>query len=153
MLLVIVKMILIFRINSYLLIHKFQSFVKLLQMVHQLIYHKIGQSGWFLSRLLGPLLNTGYQPARDVLGTSPEGLPNVLTSAISRGFLGHQHKNWWFNSITNVTGLVEPTESGSVWEKFELHLTSTCLLELLAVENLRETNTSIFISHLWLFVH
>ena len=28
--------------------------------------------------------------------------------------------------VINVTGLVEPTEPGSVWEKFELHLTSTC---------------------------
>ena len=35
----------------------------------------------------------------------------------------------------------------SVWEKFELHLTSTCLLELLAAEYLRETNISIFIFH------
>ena len=42
--------------------------------------------------------------------------------------------------VINVTGLVEPTEPGSVWEKFELHLTSTCLLELLAAEYLRETN-------------
>ena len=54
--------------------------------------------------------------------------------------------------VINVTGLVEPTEPGSVWEKFEFHLTSTCLLELLAADYLRETNISIFISHLWLFV-
>ena len=54
--------------------------------------------------------------------------------------------------VINVTGLVEPTESGSVWEKIELHLTSTCLLKLLAAKYLRENNISIFISHLWLFV-
>ena len=41
--------------------------------------------------------------------------------------------------LINVNGLVQPTESGSVWEKFELHLTSNCLLELLATEYLRET--------------
>ena len=51
--------------------------------------------------------------------------------------------------MINVTGLFEPTKPGSVWEKFELHLTSTCLLELLAAEYLRETNISSFISHLW----
>ena len=44
--------------------------------------------------------------------------------------------------------MVEPTEPGSLWENFRLHLTSTCLLELLAAEYLRETNISIFISHL-----
>ena len=54
--------------------------------------------------------------------------------------------------VINVTGLVEPTEPDSVWEKFWLHLTSTCLLELLAVEYLRETNISISISHLLFFV-
>ena len=47
--------------------------------------------------------------------------------------------------VINVTGLVEPTELGSVWVKFQLHLTSTCLLELLTAEYLRETNISIFI--------
>ena len=51
----------------------------------------------------------------------------------------------------NVTGLVEPTEPGSVWEIFQLHLTS-CLFELLGAEYLRETNISIYISHLLLFV-
>ena len=48
---------------------------------------------------------------------------------------------------TNVTDLVEPTEPGSFWEKFSFHLTS-CLLELLAAENLRETHISISRSHL-----
>ena len=48
----------------------------------------------------------------------------------------------------NVIGLVEPIEPGSVCEKFQLYLTSTWLLELLASEYLRETNISIFISHL-----
>ena len=37
--------------------------------------------------------------------------------------------------------------AGSVWGKSELHLTSICLLELLAAEYLHETNISIFISH------
>ena len=46
----------------------------------------------------------------------------------------------------NVTGLVKPTEPGSVWEKFQLHLTS-CPLELIVAEYLRETNISIFISY------
>ena len=41
---------------------------------------------------------------------------------------------------------------GSTWEKFELPLTFTCFLELLAAEYLHETNILIFISHLWLFV-
>ena len=36
---------------------------------------------------------------------------------------------------------------GSDWGKIELHLTSTCLLELLAAEYLPETNISIFIYH------
>ena len=54
--------------------------------------------------------------------------------------------------VINVTGLVEPTGPGSVWEKFQLHHTSTCLLELLAAEYLRETNISFFISHLRFFV-
>ena len=40
----------------------------------------------------------------------------------------------------------------SVLQKFELHLTSTCLLELLAADYLHETNISVFISHKWLFV-
>ena len=44
--------------------------------------------------------------------------------------------------------LVEPTLPGSVSEKFQLHITSSCLLELLVSEYLRETNISIFISHL-----
>ena len=54
--------------------------------------------------------------------------------------------------VINITGLVEPTEPGSVWEKFKLHLTSICFLELLAAGYLRETNILIFIAHLWLFV-
>ena len=54
--------------------------------------------------------------------------------------------------VISVTDLVEPNEPSSIWEKFQLHLTSTCLLELLAAEYLRETNISIFISHLWVFV-
>ena len=44
----------------------------------------------------------------------------------------------------NVTGLVETTEPGSVWEKFQLHLPSY-LLELLAAEYLRKTNIYIYI--------
>ena len=52
----------------------------------------------------------------------------------------------------NVTSLVEPTEPSSVWEKFQLHLTSTCLLELLVADYNRESNISIFICHLWFFV-
>ena len=47
----------------------------------------------------------------------------------------------------NVTGFAEPTEPGSFWENFWFHLTS-CLLELLAAEYLRETNISISISDL-----
>ena len=54
--------------------------------------------------------------------------------------------------VINETGLVEPTEPGSVSEKFELHLSSTCLLELVPAEYLRQTNIPIIISHLWLFV-
>ena len=54
--------------------------------------------------------------------------------------------------VINVSGFVEPTEAGSVWEKFSLHIISTCLLELLASEYLHETNISIFISYLLLFV-
>ena len=45
--------------------------------------------------------------------------------------------------------MVEPTEPGSVWENFYFYLTSTCLLEFLAAEYLRETNISIFKSHLF----
>ena len=44
----------------------------------------------------------------------------------------------------NVTGLVEPTESRSVYEKSQFHLTSTCLSEFLATEYLHETNKAIF---------
>ena len=47
--------------------------------------------------------------------------------------------------------LVEPTEPGSFWEKIYLYLTSTCLLELLAADYLRETNISIFLSQLFFF--
>ena len=36
---------------------------------------------------------------------------------------------------------------GSVWRKIELHLTSTCLLEIPGTEYLCETNISIFICH------
>ena len=36
---------------------------------------------------------------------------------------------------------------GSVWGKIELHVTSICVLELLAAEYLPETNISIFIYH------
>ena len=54
--------------------------------------------------------------------------------------------------VINVSGLAEAIEPGSVWEKFQLHLTCTCLLELLGAECLRETNISIFVSHLWFFV-
>ena len=64
----------IFRINCYYLIHKFQGFVKLLQMVHQLYIklsktqlYKIGQSGGFLGRILGPLLKTGMPSIKNVL--------------------------------------------------------------------------------------
>ena len=39
--------------------------------------------------------------------------------------------------VTNVTSLVEQSEPGSVCEKIELHLTYTCLLELLATDYLR----------------
>ena len=48
--------------------------------------------------------------------------------------------------------MVEATELGSIWENFQLHLTSTWLLELLVAEYLRETNISIFISYLLFFV-
>ena len=44
--------------------------------------------------------------------------------------------------VINVIGWL-----GSVWEKIELHLNSTCLLELLAAEYLREINIYIFIYH------
>ena len=47
--------------------------------------------------------------------------------------------------VINVTRLVQ------FGNKFRLHLTSTCLLKLLAKEHLRETNISIIMSHLWLF--
>ena len=49
-----------------------------------------------------------------------------------------------------MTGLVEPTEPGLVWENFSLHFTS-CLLELLAAEYLCETNISIFKSYFLFF--
>ena len=49
-----------------------------------------------------------------------------------------------FDLAVNVTGFIEPTEPGSVSEKFQSHLTSTCLLGLLAAEYLHETNISIF---------
>ena len=65
----------------------------------------------------------------------------MFLSGVSMGELLQLHL------VINVTRLVEPTEPGSVWEKFQLHLTS-CLLELLAAEYLRETNISIFITHL-----
>ena len=42
--------------------------------------------------------------------------------------------------VINLTGLVQ-------FFKILSYLTSTCLLELLAAEYVRETNTSIFISH------
>ena len=70
----------------------------------------------------------------------------MFLSGVSMGELLQLHL------VINVTRLVEPTEPGSVWEKFQLHLTSTCLLELLAAEYLRETNISIFITHLLFFV-
>ena len=54
--------------------------------------------------------------------------------------------------VINVPGFVETTEPRLFREKFVLHLTSTCLLELFAAEYLYETNISIFISHLCLFV-
>ena len=37
------------------------------------------------------------QPPRDVPGTSPEGPLKVVTSGTSRGLLGDQQKNWWFD--------------------------------------------------------
>ena len=50
--------------------HKFQSFVKILQMVYQLIYyqlHKKIQSGGFLGRTFGALLKTGLSLMKNVL--------------------------------------------------------------------------------------
>ena len=50
--------------------HKFQSFVKILQMVYQLIYyqlHKKIQSGGFFSRTFGALLKTGLSLMKNVL--------------------------------------------------------------------------------------
>ena len=64
MLLVILMIKLIFHINCYELMHKFGDFVKFLQIIPQLMklsktqLDKIGQSGAFLGRLLGPLLKT-----------------------------------------------------------------------------------------------
>ena len=68
-------------------------------------------------------------------------VPRFL-SGVSRGELLQLHL------VINVTGLVEPTEPGSVWEKFYLHLplTSTYLVELLAAEYLRETNNQVYVS-------
>ena len=50
--------------------HKFQSFVKILQMVYQLIYyqlHKKIQSGGFFGRTFGALLKTGLSLMKNVL--------------------------------------------------------------------------------------
>ena len=70
----------------------------------------------------------------------------MFVSGVSKGELVQ------LNLAINESGLVGPTGPGSVWEKFQLSLTSTCLLELLAAEYLRETNISIFISHLLFFI-
>ena len=72
MLLVILMMKTIFHINYYELIHKCQSFKKLLQMVHQLILsttqlHKTRQSGGFLGRRFGALLKTWLPLIKNVL--------------------------------------------------------------------------------------
>ena len=73
-------------------------------------------------------------------GVVPRFLSGVLRGELQQPYL-----------VINVTGLVETTEPSSFWEKFELHLTSTCPLELFGAEYICETNISIFISHLWLF--
>ena len=61
----------------------------------------------------------------------------MFLSGISRGELLQLHL------AINIIGLVEPNEPGSVWEKFQLYFTSTCLLELLAAEHLCETKPSV----------
>ena len=90
------------------------------------------------------------QWARDVPGTSPEGTLKVLTSekkssgVASRFFIGVSRSGLLqLHLAISVTGFVESTEPGLVWEKFQLHFIS-CLLELLAAEYLRETGISIF---------
>ena len=53
--------------------------------------------------------------------------------------------------VINVTGVVEPTEQGSVWKKCQLHLNSTYLLELLAADYLCETNIILYLIYGFLF--
>ena len=73
--------------------HKFWSFVKLLQIIklNQLIklsktqLHKIVQSRRFLGRLLGPLLKAGLPLMGNVLKPRAQSvlIPLVLTAAVS----------------------------------------------------------------------
>ena len=56
-------------------------------------------------------------------------------------FLSKSFEEWVASAFSNEHNWI-----GSVWEKFEFHLISTCLLVLLSAEYLREINTSIFMS-------
>ena len=81
---------LIFQINYYQLIEKFQGFVKLLRIIHQLIIKiikiqlsKIVQSGEFLGKLLRPLLKTSFSLMKNVLQTITKSvlIPSELAAA------------------------------------------------------------------------
>ena len=79
MLFVTLMMKIVFLVNFYLLIHKFQSFVKLFTnnssantKLSNTQFYKIGQSAGFLSGLLGPLLRTGLPLIENELKLLPK---------------------------------------------------------------------------------
>ena len=76
--------------NCYQLIHKFRDFVKLLQIIHQLIQNyqnsnNIGQSGRFFGWFLGSFLKTGFPLMKNVLKPLAKSIsiPLELTAAAS----------------------------------------------------------------------
>ena len=79
MLFVTLMMKIVFLVNFYLLIHKFQSFVKLFTnnssantKLSNTQFYKIGQSAGFLGGLLGPLLRTGLPLIENELKLLPK---------------------------------------------------------------------------------
>ena len=64
--------------------------------------HKIGQSGWFLSRLLGPIIKFGWPLIRNILKPLAKSVLNALglTAAASATDVAIHKKMFGFSNTT-----------------------------------------------------
>ena len=101
---------LIFHMNYYWLIDKLQIFVKLSQIIYQLVskaqLSKMIQSEGFLGRLFGPLLKTGLPLLKNVVKPLAKSLLITLglTAAASAADAGKHKKNLrlWNSNTNNI---------------------------------------------------